>query len=319
LAFFRALSRLTWPLLSVGFLVSMIQRGRASFVRLAEVFDAVPEISSGPLPAPDTPAGRLSVRGLSFSRGERRVLDDVSFDVEPGTLVAIVGKTGCGKSTLAALLPRLLPTPRSSVFLDGRDVCDLPLSAVRATIGYAQQVAFLFSTTVGRNIAYCFDDPDSQSASAAVARAARDAQIADELDALPDGYETVVGERGVQLSGGQKQRVALARALLAEPRVLVLDDPLSAVDSRTERAILDVVERQRSRRSVLLITHRVAAAERCDLVLVLDRGRVVERGTHAELIALGGLYAAFAEQQRVESELEALGQAEQPQIEAVPA
>ncbi len=319
LAFFRALSRLTWPLISVGFLLSLIQRGRAAYVRLAEVFQAQPDIVSGPLSAPQSCRGQLSVRGLSFDYGQRRVLDDVSFEVEPGTLVAVVGKTGSGKSTLAALLPRLLPTPRGSVFIDGQDVCDLPLSFVRATIGYAQQGAFLFSTTLGRNIAYCLDDPDAPAAVQAVLRAATDAQMADEVRTLPDAYETVVGERGVQLSGGQKQRVALARALLAQPRVLLLDDPLSAVDSRTERAILDVLERERERRSVLLITHRVAAAARCDAVLVLDQGRIVERGTHQQLLGRGGLYAAFAEEQRVESELEALGGAESAPAEAVTA
>ena len=312
LAFFRALSRLTWPLISLGFLTSLIQRGRAAFVRLSEVFEARPDIVDGNLPAPAHPAGHLTVRGLSFKHGAQQVLDDVSFDVAPGTLVAIVGKTGSGKSTLAALLPRLQPTPHGTVFLDGTDVCDLPLHAVRNAIGYAQQSAFLFSTTVGRNIAYCLDDPDSPAAVEAAHNAAHDAQISEELAELPDAYDTVVGERGVQLSGGQKQRVALARALLAEPQVLVLDDPLSAVDSRTERAILDVLERQRNERSVLLITHRVAAAARCDTVLVLDRGRIVERGTHAELLEKQGLYAAFAEEQRVESELEALGDVDLP-------
>jgi ATP-binding cassette subfamily B multidrug efflux pump len=307
LAFFRALSRLTWPLISLGFLTSLIQRGRASFVRLSEVFEAVPDILDGALPAPVNPRGQLSVRGLSFAHGAHRVLEDVSFEVAPGTLVAIVGKTGSGKSTLAALLPRLQPTPHGSVFVDGQDVCDLPLHSVRSAIGYAQQSAFLFSTTVGRNIAYCLNDPDSAVAVQLVQQAAQDAQIGDELSELPDGYDTIVGERGVQLSGGQKQRVALARALLAEPRVLVLDDPLSAVDARTERAILDVLERQHEKRSVLLITHRVAAAARCDTILVLDRGRVVERGTHAELIAQRGVYASFADEQRIESELEALG------------
>jgi ATP-binding cassette subfamily B protein len=306
LAFFRALNRLTWPLISLGFLTSLLQRGRASFARLEEVFQATPDIDDGPLPAIANFEGRLSVRGLSFSYGDQPVLEDVSFDVAPGTLVAIVGKTGSGKSTLAALLPRLQNTPRGAVFLDGKDVCDLPLDFVRSAIGYAQQVAFLFSTTVGRNVGYCLDEPDTHDSFSLVRGAAREAQIDEEIEVLPDGYDTVVGERGVQLSGGQKQRVTLARALLAEPRILVLDDPLSAVDARTERAILDVVEEERTHRSVLLITHRVAAAARCNTVIVLDRGRIVERGTHAELIENGGLYARFAEEQRVESELEAL-------------
>jgi ATP-binding cassette subfamily B multidrug efflux pump len=319
LAFFRALTRLTWPLIALGMLASLIQRGRAAFARLAEVFEAEPDIVDGVEKAPNPLLGRLSVRGLSFSYNEHQVLKDVSFDVEPGTLLAVVGKTGCGKSTLAALLPRLQPTPKGSVFLDGKDVCDLPLHVVRGAIGYAQQSAFLFSTTVGRNIAYCLDERDSSEAQHAVEDAAASAQIGEEIALLPDGYQTVVGERGVQLSGGQKQRVALARALLAEPRVLVLDDPLSAVDSRTERAILDVVERQRKRRSVLLITHRVTAAARCDAILVLDQGRIVERGTHAELITRGGLYAAFAEEQRVESELEALGREGSLGVEAASA
>jgi ATP-binding cassette subfamily B protein len=294
----------------------MLQRGRAAFARLTDIFSAEPDIVSGSHPAPEVVAGHLEVRGLSFAYGQHQVLDNVRFEVEPGTLVAIVGKTGSGKSTLAALLPRLQPTPKGSVFLDGVDVCDLPLQVVRNAIGYAQQVAFLFSTTVGRNIGFCVENPDSAEGTASVQSAAQDAQISEEMETLPDGYDTVVGERGVQLSGGQKQRVALARALLAEPRVLVLDDPLSAVDARTERAILDVVEKQRARRSVVLVTHRVAAAARCDKVFVLDHGHIVDQGTHHELIARGGLYAAFAEEQRVESELEALGKAEPALAEA---
>jgi ATP-binding cassette subfamily B protein len=234
------------------------------------------------------------------------VLSDVSFTLAPGASVAIVGRTGGGKSTLALLLARLLPTPPGSVYFDGCDVCDLPLDYVRSQIGYAEQSPFLFSTTAGRNIAFALDDPDSPKALEAARDAADRAGVLGELSELPDGFDTIVGERGVQLSGGQKQRVALARAFVAAPRILLLDDPLSAVDSRTEQRILDGIEDEQNRRSLILITHRVAAASRCGHVVVLDAGRVVEQGTHAELLARGGLYAAFAEEQRMQSELERL-------------
>jgi ATP-binding cassette, subfamily B, multidrug efflux pump len=305
LAFTRALGRLTWPLMSLGFIVGMLQRGRASYSRLAEIFSAEPDIQDGPLHPAELPRG-LAVKELTFAYGERKVVDDVSFVLEPGKSLAIVGRTGSGKSTLALLLSRLLPTPPRSVYIGGIDVCDLPLQTVRKAVGYAQQSAFLFSTTVGRNIAFCLDDPDSAEAGERAHRAAEEARIADEVRELPDGFDTVVGERGVQLSGGQKQRVALAAAFVSEPQVLILDDPLSAVDARTERGILDAIDRQRKARSLILITHRVAAASHCDEIIVLDQGRVVERGTHDQLRKTGGLYAAFAEEQRIERELQAL-------------
>ncbi len=310
LAFYRALGRLTWPLISLGFVMSLVQRGRASYSRLADVFRAEPDVVDGPLPAPASIAGKLEVKQLSFSYGEHRVLDEVSFSVQPGASLAIVGRTGSGKSTLARLLARLLPTPRGSVFLDGMDVCDLPLSTLRQGIGYAQQNAFLFSTTAGRNIGFPLDDPDGPEGIERIQRAAADAHILDEVLALPDGLDTVVGERGVQLSGGQKQRIALATAFVSDPKILILDDPLSAVDARTERGILEAIERQSALRSVVLITHRVTAAALCDNIIVLDQGRVVESGTHDELCRRGGLYAAFAEEQRIESELEKLGSEE---------
>jgi ATP-binding cassette subfamily B multidrug efflux pump len=306
LSFTRALGRLTWPLISLGFIVGLLQRGRAAYARLAEVFRAEPDIVSGSLPAPATVEGRIDVRSLSFSYNGRKVLDDVSFTLEKGRSLAIVGRTGSGKSTLAVLLARLQPTPRGTVFLDGTDVCDLPLEAVRGALGYAQQNAFLFSTTIGRNVGFSLDDPDAPEALEQVRAAAEEACIASEIRELPDGFDTVVGERGVQLSGGQKQRVALAAAFVSRPKILILDDPLSAVDARTERGILAAIDRQRAARSLILITHRVAAAAHCDSIIVLDRGRIVERGTHAELVRLGGLYATFVEEQRIEHELEAL-------------
>jgi ATP-binding cassette subfamily B protein len=314
LAFTRALARLAWPLISLGFVLGLVQRGRAAYDRLAEVYRAEPDITDGRRPAPATVLGKLEVRHLSFAYGEHRVLKDVSFDLEPGRSLAIVGRTGSGKSTLAVLLARLQPTPAGAVFLDGADVCELPLATLRGAIGYAQQNAFLFSTTAARNIGFPLDDPDSSENAARIAAAAREAGVYDEIASLPDGFDTVVGERGVQLSGGQKQRVALAMAFVSNPRILVLDDPLSAVDARTERRILEAIDRQRAARSVLLVTHRVAAAARCDRIIVLDQGRIVEQGTHAELVRSGGLYAFFAEEQRVESELERLGHDPEPAV-----
>lgn len=312
LAFFRALGRLTWPLMALGFLVGLVQRGRAAYSRLSEIFATQPDIEDGPLPAPAEVKGSLSVRHLSYSIGDRPILRDVSFELPVGSSVAIVGKTGCGKSSLARLLPRLLPTPPGTVFLDGVDVCDLPLRTVRKAIGYAQQDPFLFSTTAAENIALALEDVDPKEKERIVKEAARRAHVLDELLSLPDGLDTVVGERGVQLSGGQKQRVALGAAFVLGPQILVLDDPLSAVDARTERGILEAIDEQRAERGVILITHRVVAAERCDRILVLDEGQIVESGTHAELLAHDGLYAAFAREQRLEGELARLAELEIP-------
>jgi ATP-binding cassette subfamily B protein len=317
LAFYRALGRLTWPLMSMGFVMGLLQRGRAAYSRLAEIYRAEPDIVDGPAPVPAVMRGQLDVRHLSFGYNGKQVLKDVTFTLEPGKSLAVVGRTGSGKSTLAVLLARLQPTPRGSVFLDGVDICDLPVSTVRATVGYAQQNAFLFSTTVGRNIGFVLDHPDEPAAVERVQQAAREACIYDEVLELQDGFDTVVGERGVQLSGGQKQRVALAAAFVAEPKVLILDDPLSAVDARTERGILEAIDRQRAQRGLVLITHRVSAAAHCDRIIVIDDGRVVQSGTHDELVAQGGLYAAFAEEQRIESELEELGSDTSLEREAV--
>lgn len=305
-AFWLAYGRMTWPIIALGFSVSIVQRGRAGYVRLKAIFDAEPEVTDGPRPALHDVRGSLAVRGLTFAYGEHRVLEDVSFEVPAGGSLAIVGKTGAGKSTIAMLLSRLLPTPEKTVYLDGVDVCELPLVSVRETIGYAQQDAFLFSTTVSRNIGFCLDDAEAPESDLRVREAAREAQVLEETLSLPEQFDTVVGERGVQLSGGQKQRIALARALVREPVVLVLDDPLSAVDSKTEAAILDAIDRQASSRTVVLVTHRVAAASRCDRIVVLDEGRVVAEGTHEELVRQGGLYAAFAAEQSAKNALEEL-------------
>ena len=310
-AFNLALMRMTWPIIALGFVYSIMQRGRACFERLEEILVTEPEIEDAAPKKDARPKEHsLEVRGLSFAYGDHVVLKDVSFAVPTGRSLAIVGRTGGGKSTLAQLLVRLLPTPRGTVFVGARDICDIPLAELRREVGYAQQDAFLFSTTVTRNIGFSMDDADAPESAVRVRAAAREAQVLDEALELPEQFDTVVGERGVQLSGGQRQRIALARALAWEPPILLLDDPLSAVDAKTEAAILEAIERQAENRTLLLVTHRAAAAAKCDAIVVIDEGRVVERGTHAELVHAGGLYSVFAEEQRMARELDELEVAE---------
>ena len=310
-AFVAYLGQLVWPTMAFGFLLSVVQRGRASYRRIREILDAEPDVADTQGATEAGREGHLVVNQLSYAHGDTPVLNDVSFDVPSERSLAIVGRTGSGKSTLASLLSRLLPTPKGSISLDGQDVTAIKLRSLRRAVGYAQQEPFLFSSTVAANIALGLKDvgpehSDDGDVFVRVRDAAAQAAVLEEIEGMPDGFDTIVGERGVQLSGGQKQRIALARALLNEPAVLVLDDPLSAVDARTERTILKALERAGEGRTLVLITNRINAASRADRIVVLDRGKIVESGTHEELSARDGIYGQLAARQRIEQELSQL-------------
>jgi ATP-binding cassette, subfamily B, multidrug efflux pump len=297
--------KLVWPMIAVGWVINLAQRGTASLGRLRTILETEPAIADRPpLTDPGEIRGRVAFRGLTFAYAPEAepVLRDIAFEAPAGATVALVGRTGAGKSTLLALIPRLFEPPEGAVAIDGVDVRRLPLARLRGAIGMVPQETFLFSATVGENIA--FGRPDAPRET--VLEAARLAGLDDDLARFPRGLETLVGERGLTLSGGQKQRVALARALLRQPRLLLLDDCLSAVDTHTEERILENLRTVFRGRTVFLVSHRISTVKEADLILVLDGGRIVERGTHGQLIAHGGLYADLHQRQMLEEELAAV-------------
>jgi len=313
-AFNAYLVMLSWPMIAFGWVTNILQRGMASWKRMLEVLDAAPDIDDRAV----TPAGRaavirgaIEIRNLTFiypsssHSATEPALSNISLRIEAGQTAAFVGATGSGKSTLISLLPRVHEPPPGTVLLDGIDVREIPLSALRAAIGFVPQEPFLFSDTIVENIAFGIHEPDTESLRHRAREAAAVARLDKDVEEFPKGYDTMVGERGITLSGGQKQRTAIARALMVDPRVLILDDALSAVDTYTEEEILRRLRGVMRQRTSLIVSHRISTVRDADQIFVLDRGRIVERGTHDALVAAGGLYAALHRRQLLEEELAA--------------
>ncbi|MFR1758622.1 MAG: ABC transporter ATP-binding protein, partial [Christensenellaceae bacterium] len=299
-AFFSYLTLMMAPVMAIGRIVNLLQRGLASMRRLNSLLEqpTIPLMEEGEAEPPLQ--GNLSVRHLTFSypRGDRNVLTDVSFELPQGKLLGVTGVTGSGKSTLLYLLLKFYRAPEGTIFIDGRDIRDLPARAVRELVGYVPQDGFLFNTTVEENIRF-FNRALSYEELIA---ASRDAGLAGHVEGFPQGYQTPTGERGNHLSGGQQQRLAIARALALDPRILILDDSLSAVDTQTEHAILSRLRERLKGRTAIIVAHRLSALEHCDEILVLDGGRIAERGDHASLIRLDGRYAQLYRQQHERKE-----------------
>lgn len=299
-AFNVYLGRLTWPMIALGWVVNLLERGRASLQRLNYILDTVPAVKDDPNVLPDFEIqGSIEFRNLTFSYNGNPALRNISLSIPKGRTVAIVGATGAGKSTLVQLIPRLYNAPANSLFIDGAPVERIPLAALRKSIGFIPQDTFLFGETIRENIAFGV----SSATDAEIHRAAEISSIDTDVEGFPNKYETMVGERGITLSGGQKQRTAISRAVIRDPKILILDDALSSVDTYTEEQILHELKQIMRNRTSILISHRVSTVKEADEIIVLDAGQIVERGSHPELLARNGYYAELHRRQLLEEEL----------------
>lgn len=292
-----------WPIMAISQLIEMSSRGKASLRRITELLDAKRDVCDRPDATPiENVTGKIEFKNLTFRHvtGETEALKNVSFVINAGENVGLIGKTGAGKTTLVDLLMRNYNVPDGSIFVDDRDVNDVTIASLRKHIAYVPQDNFLFSDTVANNIAFACDDPDP----AAIRRAAQLAEVSDNIEEFTDRYDTVLGERGVTVSGGQKQRISIARALMNDAPVLILDDSLSAVDTKTERALLDNLRSERAGKTTILIAHRISTIEGMDKIVYMEEGGVVAVGTHEELLKSCPAYQTMAELQKLEAEKE---------------
>jgi ATP-binding cassette subfamily B protein len=298
-SFSTYMMQLTWPIIALGWVINIFQRGTASLIRINEIMQEQPEIRDAPDAQAHEINGEIEFRELNFSYDGKPVLRHVNLRVPAGSSLAIVGPTGSGKTTLVDLIPRIYDANPGMVLIDGRPIREYSLESLRRSIGFVPQETFLFSDRIRENIALGVDSASSSD----IHDAADAANIAVDIESFPEGYETLVGERGITLSGGQKQRTAIARALIRNPRILILDDALSSVDTHTEDKILNHLRDVMSGRTTVFISHRVSTVRNADRIAVLHGGRIVELGTHDELLALNGYYSVLYNKQLLEEEL----------------